>query len=97
MSQIKIGDMLKELLNEQGLSLKDVEIKANIPHSTLYAWYENRQPKDIKKVKRLAELLDISIDELLFGREIKRKKCHRFYRGLFEVTIKEIEIEDNCE
>lgn len=64
---IRIGQTLKNLLRSKGLSLKQVSVQTGIPNSTLHTWLENRQPKDILKVKRLADFLGVSLHELLFG------------------------------
>lgn len=64
---IRLGFALKAILRTRGLTLKEVSLNTGIPYSTLHTWLENRQPKDILKVKRLADYLGVGLSELLFG------------------------------
>ena len=99
MLEIKIGSVLKEIIKEKRLSLKKISQDTEIPYSTLYTWFENRQPKDILKVQRLADYFGISLHYLLFAEEEKNipygsENLKGFdsevLRGVFEVVIKKI-------
>jgi hypothetical protein len=69
---IRLGTNLKAILNAQGLSLKKVSADTGIPYSTLHTWLENRQPKDICKVKVLCDYLRVDLDQLIFGDHLCR-------------------------
>ncbi|MCT4642768.1 MAG: helix-turn-helix domain-containing protein [Bacteriovoracaceae bacterium] len=93
MNEIKIGSVIKHYLENRRLSLRELAAKAQIPYSTLHSWQENRTPKDIEKVKRLANTIGINVDELIFG--ISKKQAEKdidindeVFKGTFEVTIK---------
>ena len=99
MQEIKIGTVLKRLLQERRLSLKEISKKTLIPYSTLYTWYENRQPKYILKAQKLAYFLDLSLHQLLFDEEDRKNAKNRqtpdeskdqLIKGRFEITIKRI-------
>ena len=72
MNPIRLGNSLKVLMRARGLTLKKVSAETGIPYSTLHTWLENRQPKDILKVKLLADYLEVGLHFLLFGEEDKR-------------------------
>jgi transcriptional regulator with XRE-family HTH domain len=92
---IRLGTVLKSILKSRGLSLKQVSVQTKIPYSTLHTWLENRQPKDIVKVKRLAVYLRVDLDFLLFG-ESESKPFESNLKlperenlvGVFEITIR---------
>lgn len=96
-SAIKIGQVLKRVLNERRMTLKEVSEETKIPYSTLHTWLENRQPKDIVKAQTLARYFSISLEELLFDHPgIKKHKGNegipeenlRLVEGHFEVIIR---------
>lgn len=63
---IRLGTNLKVLMNRLGLTLKQLSHETGIPYTTLHTWLESRQPRDVVKVKILAEHFHLSLDELLF-------------------------------
>ena len=100
MLEIKIGSVLKKLLHEQRRTLKEVSKETQIPYSTLYTWFENRQPKDILKVQCLAEFLGVSLHYLLFGKEDKEPLLPQelvdslkdeVFKGVFEIVVRKVE------
>lgn len=70
-NNIRLGTNLKALMRQRGISLREISVQTKIPYSTLHTWLENRQPKDIVKVKALADFLSVSLHYLLFGEDEK--------------------------
>lgn len=104
MYEIKIGPVLKRQLKTQHLSLKEVSLKTGIPYSTLHTWLENRHPKDIIKVQKLADYLGLTLQQLVFDsphfeHELKTDeltsqvigKNGHVFKGLLEIIIRKIE------
>lgn len=100
-AEIKIGQVIKRLLKEYRLNLKELSRETGIPYSTLYTWSENRQPKDILKVQRLASHFGISIHELIFDLKDKKEEKQKtearlevndeFFKGRFEIIVRRLE------
>jgi transcriptional regulator with XRE-family HTH domain len=97
MNHIRLGTNLKALLRARGLSLKKISAQTGIPYSTLHTWLENRQPKDIVKVKILAAYLGVGLHYLLFGENEKvagapaaelPRKDGDDWTGIYEVIIR---------
>jgi transcriptional regulator with XRE-family HTH domain len=97
MSTIRLGTNLKNILRQRKLSLKQISADTGIPYSTLHTWLENRQPKDVIKVKVLADYLDVSFSELLFGESETGGEKNQFLlplsgngnlEGVYEVIIR---------
>lgn len=69
---LKVGNQIKEARIKIGLTQKEVSEKLNMPKST-YANYENnhREPS-LDIVQRIAEVLDIPVDELFMTSNTKK-------------------------
>lgn len=94
---IRLGTTIRAHLKAKGFSLKWVSAQTGIPYSTLHTWLENRQPKDILKVKKLADFLGVGLHELLFGEgdaglvataEVPVLPSSDGLEGVYEVTIR---------
>ncbi len=81
----KIGQRIKRLREEKGLSLKEVASKAGIPLSTYREWEYGREIKGEPYVK-IASVLEVSLYTLLTGKVTED-------RELLEEIRK---IEDSC-
>jgi transcriptional regulator with XRE-family HTH domain len=64
--QISFSKNLKIYLNKYNLSLKELSNQLNIPTSTVHGWLNGTPPRSIITLKKIASLLDCSIDELCF-------------------------------
>src|SRR5690348_11139746 len=91
MAKICLGTNLRTILKSRDLSLKEISCHTGIPYSTLHTWLEDRQPKDVLKVKKLADYLGVSLDFLLFGESSSPKKTELprsdDLAGIYEVII----------
>lgn len=100
MSEIKIGQVIKRMLEEKRRSLKEVSRETGVPYSTLHTWHENRQPKDIQKARRLAQYFGISLHMLLFDVEDQNEEAQSnqsygserdgLFVGSFEIIVRRI-------
>jgi transcriptional regulator with XRE-family HTH domain len=71
--EIAMGTRLKKLRNERGLSQAQLAKLAGVPKGTLLQWeYGLRTPK-LDAAAKLADALDVSLDELA-GRERPARK-----------------------
>ena len=58
---------IRELAKQQGLTLKAISAKANVPYSTVatYSGSSGMATADIPAVMRIADVLGVSIEELV--------------------------------
>ncbi len=94
---IKIGPTLKELIEANRYSIKEISKATNVPASTLAEWLNNRSPKNPEQIQRVAKFLGVSIHRLLFGTEDSEEPLHKLlkedvFSGTFEINIKRIKI-----
>lgn len=94
MDEIKIGHVIRRELAERRRTLKELSRETGIPYSTLHTWQENRQPKDIRKAKRLADHFRVTLHELLFDRadsHVTVTGAELLTEGRFEITVRRME------
>jgi transcriptional regulator with XRE-family HTH domain len=93
---ICLGSVLKSLLKKRRVSLTTVSRETGISYSTLHTWLGNRHPKDVVKVKKLADYFGVTLHELLFGEPDGRAPSQinlslpsaDLLIGTFEVTVR---------
>ncbi|MDX1470020.1 MAG: helix-turn-helix transcriptional regulator [Flavobacteriaceae bacterium] len=92
---LKIGKVLKRLLREQGLTTKELARRTGTPYATLNEWKNDRSPKNIRQVKKVAEELNVTLHYLLFGENDDQEPIQKIlkedlFSGVFEISIKRI-------
>jgi transcriptional regulator with XRE-family HTH domain len=63
----KLDKTLTTLCHERGLSLTRLSRDADVPVSTLHAWTTGRTSVNPAQVRRVAQVLGVSLHGLLFG------------------------------
>ena len=64
--EICFSKNLKKYVNKHNLSLKDLGQKLDVPTSTVHGWINGIPPRNIFTIKKIASLLECSVDELCF-------------------------------
>jgi transcriptional regulator with XRE-family HTH domain len=62
---LRLGDILRKLLDEKSLSQKDMAAALQMAPSTLGNYIRNEREADYETLKRFAVFFDVSIDYLL--------------------------------
>lgn len=63
---MKFAKNLKDFITKNNLSLKDLADQLEVPSSTVHGWINGVPPKSIMTLKKIALLMNCSIDELCF-------------------------------
>mgnify|MGYP006077478831 CR=1 FL=1 len=92
--ELKIKDILKELMKKQGETLLSVSQGTGVPKSTIADWMTNRTPNPIQAAK-IAKYFGVSLHFLLFGCEDpqdseKKISFGSIFDGRFEIDIRRI-------
>lgn len=66
-----------------------------MPKSTIADWLSGSAPRDIGKVKKTADIFEITLDHLLFGDGLVEQKKIQEYEeeinaGVFEVVLRKV-------
>lgn len=87
---------LRFQLNQKNTTAAQLSRATNIPKATISDWLAGVSPKKIEQVKRVADFFNISVDELVFGADVK-KKPHALegYKediitGIYEVILRPV-------
>jgi transcriptional regulator with XRE-family HTH domain len=91
--EIRLADNLRRLMDSKNLTLTSVATQTGMNKSTLHNYCNGVIPRNLLKLKELADLLDVSLEELIFG-----EKSHRAaalspsvgIEGRFEVIIRRL-------
>ena len=66
MEPVKMRTLIREVREDAGLSQVKLAKRANVPLSTLSNWEQGRRaPNDLYKLKRLANVLRVPVDDLI--------------------------------
>jgi transcriptional regulator with XRE-family HTH domain len=58
---------LKRILADQDLTAAQLSRKTGVPKTTLSEWLAGGNPRDLTKVKHVADALGLTVDQLCFG------------------------------
>lgn len=67
---MKFHEKLKELRSNSGMSQKQIAEKLNIKQSNISDWENGISRPDYEKLIMLADIFDVTLDELLCRKEI---------------------------
>lgn len=92
-NKIKFAENLNRLMAKKNLTVTSVSRKIGMNKSTLHNYCNGVMPRNLPKIKQLADLLEVSLVELLFSApdESKVVNLNQSIEGKFEVTIKRID------
>ncbi|MBL7542713.1 MAG: helix-turn-helix transcriptional regulator [Bdellovibrionaceae bacterium] len=93
--ELKIKDVLRDLMKTRGETLLSVSQSTGVPKSTIADWMTNRTPNPVQAVK-IAKYFGVSLYYLLFGCEDPQGKGNKLYleeilSGRFEIDIRRIQ------
>lgn len=89
---IKLAENLKKLMASRNLTITSTARQIGMNKSTLHNYCNGVIPRNLLKIKELADLLNVSLSELIFGTssEPKIMSLNDGVEGRFEVTIKRV-------
>lgn len=92
---LKLANVLKRLLKERSLSLRDLAKATNIKPSTLSGWNNGVSPRDLTEVRRCAQYLGISMERLLFDEDssimsLESLLTENVFDGFLKVKIEKV-------
>lgn len=79
----KIGKLISKLRHEKGMTQKELADILGISPKTISKWECGSGFPDISMIKKIAEELDISVEELLDGKKLEESNKRKFNIKLF--------------
>lgn len=90
--KIQLADSLKRLMTERNLTVSSISRKTGINKSTIHNYCNGVVPRNLPQLKKLAELFEISLTDLIFNTEKvpNPKNKNQNLEGKYEVIIRKI-------
>ena len=92
------GENLESLMREKRFSVSIIAKELKLPAKTIHEWVgkDGRMPRNPDVLKRLADVLNVTVYFLLYGEEDPRSPINDFldkteiHTGIYEITIKKV-------
>lgn len=79
-------DRISKLLDEKGITKKDLSIRTGIPYSSLVSAFSRRSNSfSISHIRKIAAALNVPINEILNDEQLELKRLNSAYRGLLSI------------
>ncbi|MCI9642804.1 MAG: helix-turn-helix domain-containing protein [Eubacterium sp.] len=89
MNNIKSGLFIKEKRNEKGLTQKDLAKILNCTDKAVSRWETGKGFPEVSFLIPLSEALDVSVNEIILGEEIKKEEIIEKTNNVIVETLKE--------
>lgn len=93
---MNLRNQLKLYLEYNNINATVLAKKSKVPRSTIQDWLTTDSgSKDLEKLKKVADVLATTVDDLCFGNGIRTESSFREYEseinaGLFEVVLRKV-------
>ena len=71
---MEFNNKLYELRKQKGLSQEELANRLNVSRQTVSKWEVGESSPDMEKLVAISELFDISLDELVLDKAVKKDK-----------------------
>lgn len=96
---IQLAKNLRKLIFTNHLTIVSVAQQVGMNKSTLHNYCHGVMPRNLLKIKKLADLFNVSLVELIFGMEVKSlaPSLANKVEGRFEVIIRPVDFTTRAE
>lgn len=102
MEKTMFGKNLETLINKKNMSIRQFAQAIDVSPKTAQEWVgkEGRFPSSPEIIKKIADLFEVTVHELLYGAPDPRELISsilektEIHTGLYEITVKKINIKD---
>lgn len=67
MGDMNLKAQLKTMLRDRGMTAADLSRSTGIPKQSISDWLAGAMPRDLARLKKVADIFSVTIDELIFG------------------------------
>lgn len=91
--EIKLAENLKRLMAAKNLTVTTAARKIGMNKSTLHNYYNGVIPRNLQMLRELADLLDVPLAELLYGKgtNLVSLSAEVGIEGRYEITIRRVD------
>jgi transcriptional regulator with XRE-family HTH domain len=96
MNQVKIGKFIAELRKEKDLTQKDLAEKIGVTDKAISKWENGRGMPDVSLLRKISEVLGITVNELLSAEKIDDKdKARKLEENYFCAVDSKIKLQND--
>lgn len=96
------GKTLENLINKKNMSIRQFAQAIDVSPKTAQEWVgkEGRFPSNPEIIKKIADLFEVTVHELLYGSPDPREflgsilEKTEIHTGLYEITVKKVKLKD---
>jgi transcriptional regulator with XRE-family HTH domain len=95
-----LKNQLRFHLERHGMTASALAKKSGVPKQSISGWLAGSNPRDVRQIKRVADILNVSVDNLLFGNgqdkdkqrvtELEAFAGDGWISGLFEIRLRRV-------
>lgn len=103
MEKTMFGKTLESLIEKHNMSVRQFAQEIGVSPKTAQEWVgkEGRFPSNPESLKKIANLFDITIHELIYGEPDPREflgailEKTEIHTGLYEITVKKVKVKND--
>jgi transcriptional regulator with XRE-family HTH domain len=96
-SKVKLKQHLREHLDKYGITATQLARKSGVSKQVISTWLNGASPRRLEQVKKVADAMGVSIDELCFGipkqessQPPQFKINDEWLSGIFEIKMRKL-------
>ena len=100
LKQMNLKKQLKLHLDQSGITASQLAKKAGVPKQSLSGWLSGSNPRDVRQVKKVADVFNVTVDHLMFGTGLSEENekivglgeifGDAWVGGLFEIRLRRV-------
>lgn len=99
---IKLNATLKKLLKDNDMTVAQLSRATKVPVQTIHNWIHGQDPRSFLQIKKIADFFKLTVDELVYGVQIKKSASYKEHKepmnefseeinaGVFEVVLRRV-------
>lgn len=89
---------LRKLIEEKRISITELSRRSKVPAKTIYHWMNGQQPRKMEHLFSIADVLEVTVEEL-FGREPRKTNkvpdlIRELNLGKYEIVLRPLRSRD---
>jgi transcriptional regulator with XRE-family HTH domain len=95
---MNLKKQIKLYLDEKSITASELARNSGVPKQSISDWLAGSNPRDIRQVKKVADVFNVSVDHLVFGDgpirnddlHLQTIKIDDWVEGVFEVKFRKM-------
>ena len=93
--KVKLRQHLQQYLDQQGITATQLAKRSGVSKQVISTWLGGASPRRLDQVKKVADAIGVTVDELCFGSEAPEPNAQTFIgnewmSGVFELKVRRL-------